>query len=47
MNGVFDQPVSAFFAFERQAFFLLFSTIDKQEGVAAFLAKRKPEWKAG
>ena len=34
-------------AAERQMFFPFFSMIDKLESVAAFLEKRKPEWKAG
>jgi enoyl-CoA hydratase len=31
--------------YERDLFCLCFSTEDKEEGVAAFLGKRKPEWK--
>lgn len=30
---------------ERKLFYLLFSTEDKEEGVSAFLEKRKPQWK--
>jgi enoyl-CoA hydratase len=30
---------------ERKIFYLLFSSADKDEGVRAFLEKRKPEWK--
>ncbi|MGH2542932.1 MAG: enoyl-CoA hydratase-related protein [Ardenticatenaceae bacterium] len=30
---------------ERKIFYLLFSSEDKDEGVSAFLEKRKPEWK--
>lgn len=32
-------------AYERDLFCLCFSTEDKEEGVAAFLGKRQPEWK--
>ena len=32
-------------AYERDLFCLCFSTEDKEEGVAAFLGKRAPEWK--
>lgn len=45
VKAAFDLPHEAHLAFERQAFSLLFSTDDKQEGVAAFLEKRKPKWK--
>ncbi|GAP62753.1 enoyl-CoA hydratase [Ardenticatena maritima] len=31
--------------YERHNFYLLFASEDKDEGVAAFLEKRKPEWK--
>lgn len=30
---------------ERRAFYLLFATQDQKEGMAAFIGKRKPEWK--
>lgn len=30
---------------ERRAFYLLFATQDQKEGMAAFIEKRKPEWK--
>ena len=31
--------------FERRLFYLLFSTEDQEEGMRAFIEKRKPEWK--
>lgn len=37
-------PMAAAYAREREAFVALFGTRDQQEGVAAFLAKRKPAW---
>jgi len=39
-----DMPLAAHLAQERQAFSLLFSTDDKNEGIDAFLEKRKPVW---
>jgi enoyl-CoA hydratase len=30
---------------ERRSFYFLFSTEDQKEGMRAFVAKRKPEWK--
>ena len=41
-NGV---PRRAGMALERERFMDLFDHGDQAEGVAAFLAKRKPEWK--
>jgi enoyl-CoA hydratase len=38
-------PLGDGLAYERDLFCLCFSTEDKREGVAAFLAKRKPEWR--
>jgi len=43
-NGV---PRRAGLALERERFMDLFDFEDQREGVAAFLAKRKPEWKNG
>lgn len=45
VNAAFDMPHEAHLAYERQAFSLLFSTQDKKEGVAAFMEKRKPDWR--
>jgi len=38
-------PLAQGIAYERDLFCLCFSTEDKREGVEAFLAKRKAEWK--
>lgn len=38
-------PIEEGLAYERDLFCLCFSTEDKQEGVEAFLQKRKAEWK--
>jgi len=37
-----DLPLTAANELERQAFGVLFGTADRQEGMAAFLAKRPP-----
>jgi enoyl-CoA hydratase len=37
-------PLEAGLAYERQAFYLLFSTDDQREGMAAFADKRSPTW---
>jgi enoyl-CoA hydratase len=37
-----ESPLDAALAFETQAFAVVFSTEDKKEGTAAFLARRKP-----
>ncbi len=39
-----DLPLEQGLAFERNSFFMLFGTDDKQEGVRAFLQKRTPQW---
>lgn len=41
----FEVSLEAGLEFERQAFYLLFSTDDKTEGIEAFLAKRPPVFK--
>jgi enoyl-CoA hydratase len=45
VNHAFDATLSQGLAAERRAFYYLFSTQDQKEGMAAFLEKRKPEWK--
>ena len=45
VNRSFEMPLSDGIAFERHLFHSLFATDDKNEGMAAFLAKRKPEFK--
>jgi len=40
-----DVPLSTALMLERKAFQLLFDTADQKEGMAAFLEKRKPEFK--
>jgi enoyl-CoA hydratase/carnithine racemase len=39
------QPLNSAFALERQLFVNLWDSEDQKEGVAAFVEKRKPEWK--
>jgi len=45
VKSSYDLPLEAHLKLERQAFSLLFSTFDKEEGVAAFIEKRKPNWR--
>jgi enoyl-CoA hydratase len=45
INHAFDSFLSEGLAGERRAFSYLFSTQDQKEGMAAFIEKRKPEWK--
>jgi enoyl-CoA hydratase len=40
----FDTTLEAGLDYERKAFYLLFSTEDKTEGISAFLGKRQPEF---
>jgi enoyl-CoA hydratase len=44
VNRAFEMPLSDGVAFERHLFHSLFATADKNEGMAAFLAKRKPDF---
>ncbi len=45
VNMALETPLSAGLAYERNSFYALFGTSDQKEGMAAFLEKRKPEWK--
>jgi enoyl-CoA hydratase len=45
VNHAFDTFLSEGLADERRAFYLLFSSADQQEGMQAFLEKRKANWK--
>jgi enoyl-CoA hydratase len=40
-----ELPLSAGLRHERRAFFALFASDDQTEGMAAFVEKRRPEWK--
>jgi enoyl-CoA hydratase len=41
----FDTTIEGGLEFERKNFYLLFATEDQREGMAAFMEKRKAEWK--
>lgn len=41
----FDTTIEGGLEFERKAFYLLFASDDKKEGMNAFIEKRPPEWK--
>jgi enoyl-CoA hydratase len=45
VNRAFESPLSEGIAYERRMFHALFGTEDQREGMDAFLAKRKPEFK--
>ena len=45
INQSFERPLSNGLAEEQQAFYNLFETEDKKEGMRAFIEKRSPEWK--
>ncbi len=45
VNKVFETALGEGLDYERRMFYFLFSTHDQREGMEAFLAKRKPEWK--
>lgn len=41
----FDTTIEGGLEFERKNFYLLFASEDQKEGMAAFIEKRKPDWK--
>ena len=45
VNRAFESPLSEGISYERRLFHSLFGTEDKNEGMQAFMAKRKPEFK--
>ncbi len=44
VNNAFESHLADGLADERRAFYMLFSTEDQKEGMAAFVEKRKAEW---
>ena len=45
INKVYELPLTEGLDYESRLFHVLFSTEDQKEGMAAFVEKRKPEWK--
>ena len=45
VNNAFETYLADGLADERRAFYMLFATDDQKEGMAAFVEKRKAEWK--
>lgn len=45
INQAFETGLTGGMAYEKQLFTLLFASEDQKEGMAAFLEKRKPQWK--
>lgn len=45
VNKVYEMSLTEGLEYESHLFHVLFSTEDQKEGMSAFLAKRKPEWK--
>jgi enoyl-CoA hydratase len=45
VNHAYESFLSDGLADERRAFYLLFASRDQKEGMAAFVEKRKPDWK--
>ncbi len=45
VNQAFELSLHEGLAYERRAFQMLFATDDQKEGMAAFIEKRRPQWK--
>ncbi len=45
VNNAFETSLTDGLADERRSFYLLFSSADQKEGMAAFVEKRKPQWR--
>jgi enoyl-CoA hydratase len=45
VNAAFETGLALGIVFERRLFHGLFGSEDQKEGMAAFVAKKKPEWK--
>jgi len=45
VNRAYELSLDAGLEFERRNFFMLFASDDQKEGMAAFVEKRKPDWK--
>lgn len=45
VNQAYESSLTEGLADERRAFYFLFGTEDQKEGMAAFVEKRKPQWK--
>ena len=45
VDKAFDSPLAVGLEFERRAFYLARASEDASEGLAAFIEKRKPDWK--
>ncbi len=45
VNKAFELPLADGLEHERKLFYFLFATEDQDEGMRAFIEKRKPEWK--
>lgn len=44
INAVFETPLQSGLNFERNLFYMLFSTLDQKEGMDAFINKRPADW---